>query len=230
MNYILATATNSHYYLETQQMLYSINKLLPNGVKVIIMDNGLTQTQSSILKERFGFCDVEIFKHNLTQYEKESYYFKAIVLQRALEKANDNTILFWLDAKTMLKYNEKQILDILKISPVYGHTNYPQKERLWTDKRTMDYFSLSEEDRENFQVQSPAMLFDLRTKEGKEFVLEFIECLNKKDILTPNGSNKGFTPPTHRQDQSVFSCLVKKKGLFKFNNQPWSIMHNTLHK
>lgn len=230
INYVIGTATTSTYFLETQQMLYSVNKLIPDGFKVILCDNGLEERQRNILKNNFGFCNLEIFEKSLSTYERKNYLFKNIVLKKCLEIANENTIYIWLDAKTMLKYNEKLILDMLEIQPIYGHIVFPEPEYLWTDKRTMDLLKLNEEDRQTFQIQASAMLFDLRKKEAIEFIDKYLQLCDTEEVIAPIGSSKGFTTPTHRQDQSVFSCCMKKMGYYTNNNKMWAIMHNTIHK
>jgi hypothetical protein len=230
VNYIVGTATTKDYFFETQQMLYSLYTLLPNDVKVVICDNGLDEKQRNILKNNFGFCNIEIFEKKLSDYEKKNYLFKNIVLRKCLEMSNKDTIYMWLDAKTMLKYNEKQILEMLEVQPIYGHIVFNEPEYLWTDKRTLDLLKLDIHDRKTFQIQASAMLFDLRKKETKEFIDKFLDLCDTEEVIAPKGSSKGFTTPTHRQDQSVFSCCMKKMGYYIHNNKPWAIMHNTIHK
>jgi len=98
---------------------------------------------------------------------------------------------------------------------------------LWTDKRTMDAIGLDETDRHTGQIQASAMLFDLRMNEAQDFLNTLILLNKEKEIITPEGTSKGFNPPTHRQDQSVFSCLMKKAG-YRDNDLRWAMMHATL--
>lgn len=226
VKYIVGTATNSHFFLQTQQMLYSLHCLLPDGFSVMIFDNGLHPQQKAILQSNFGFCNKTIFTRNLTTYDRQSYLFKTWSHELALHSFKDH-IYLWLDSKTNLKYDENKLLKILARQPVWGHIAFPQPEHYWTDKRTMDAIGLNEEDRQTPQTQASAMLFDLRTNEAQQFLADLIELNRNKDVLTPQGSTKGFNPPTHRQDQSVFSCLLKKRG-YKENDEKWAMMHNTL--
>ena len=226
VKWVIGTAINSKFFIQAQQMLYTIQGNLPIGTIVLVLDNGMTEKQKKILVNYFGFVNFIFFKRDLTTYERQSYYFKSIIHKIALEKYKD-CVYIWLDSKTNLKYDENKLLGLLAQQPVYSHVAFPQTERLWTDKRTLDLMEISEEDRETGQFQASAMLFDLRNPRGIQFLEELIRLNDNRDILAPEGSVKGFTPPTHRQDQSVFSCLLKK---FKFTNNDyvWAIMHQTL--
>jgi len=226
VKYVIATATNSQFYVQTQQMLYSLHCLLPDGFEVLIFDNGLTAQQSAILQSSFGFAHISVFKRQLTTYDRQSYLFKTWAHELALQMGD--CIYMWLDSKTMLKYDENKILRMLEKQPVYGHMPFPQPEHYWTDIRTMDAIELDEVDRQTPQIQASAMLFDLRTNEAKAFLSTLIYLNRQKEIITPEGTFKGFEPPTHRQDQSVFSCLMKKSG-YKDNDHLWAMMHCSLY-
>lgn len=225
VKFVVGSATNSTFFLQTQQMLYSLHCQLPDGFEVMLFDNGLTPPQINILQNNFGFCKINIFKRHLTTYERQSYLFKTWAHELALTKGD--CIYMWLDSKTLLKYDENRILRMLEKQPVYGHIPFPQAEHLWTDKRTMDAIGLDETDRHTGQIQASAMVFDLRTNEAQDFLNTLILLNKEKEIITPEGTSKGFNPPTHRQDQSVFSCLMKKAG-YRDNDLRWAMMHATL--
>ena len=226
--YIVATATTSIYFYETQQLLNSLNNLLPQTTEVIIYDNGLLQSQIVIITTKFNYLNITLIKRYLTIYEQTSYYFKTIAHKYIREKY-ENCVYIWLDAKTMLKYDCDELELMLINQPVYSHKPFNEAEDLWTDKRTMDLMEIDEKDRKTPQYQASAMMFDLRTNKGIDFLDKLIDYNNDKDILTPRGTKKGFKTPTHRQDQSVFSCLLKKYGYTK-NPSNWAICHNTIHK
>ena len=224
--FCIGTASCSHFFLQTQQMLYSLQDHLPNNTTVLLLDNGLTAHQINILMNNFGFVKIKFFQKELTPWERSSYIFKTYIHEIALENYS-NHIYLWLDAKTNLKYNQSQLLQILKKQPVYSHIPFSQAEELWTDKRTIELMELSFPATQTPQFQASAMIFDFRTNEAKEFMKELIKYNKRKEVITPEGSFKGVNPPTHRQDQSVFSCLLKKYG-YVDNYFIWARCHNTL--
>lgn len=225
--FVVGTASTSQFYYQTQQMLYCLQDHLPNCTTVLLLDNGLTENQRKTLTSGFGFIKLIYFQKELTPWERTSYFFKTYIHEIALNNYSDH-IYMWLDAKTNLKYNESQILKLLENQPVYSHIPFQQKEELWTDQRTLDLMNIEKKDRITPQFQASAMLFDFRSNEAKEFMKELIELNKRKEVITPENSFKGVNPPTHRQDQSVFSCLLKKYG-FIDNNYIWARCHNTIY-
>lgn len=225
--FVVGTASCSKFYTQTQQMLYSLQDMIPNHSTVLILDNGLTEHQIKTLAGGFKFMKIIFFQKALDYWEKTSYIFKTYIHEIALNNFPDS-IYMWLDAKTSLKYNESQILKILADQPVYSHIAFPQKEELWTDKRTIELMEMNYHDTQTPQFQASAMLFDLRTNEAKEFLKELMKYNRRKEVITPEGSFKGINPPTHRQDQSVFSCLLKKYG-YVDNTHIWARCHMTLY-
>lgn len=226
VNWVIGTAINSKFFIQAQQMLYSIQGHLPIGTTVLVLDNGMTDKQRTILVNHFGFVKFIFLKKDLSIYERQSYYFKAIIHKIALEQYKD-CVYIWLDTKTTLKFDENKLLGLLAQQPVYSHVAFPQPERIWTDERTLDLMEITKEDRETGQFQASAMLFDLRNPTAVKFLDELIRLNDNKDILSPEGSVKGSHPPTHRQDQSIFSCLLKKYKFIK-NDYIWAICHQTL--
>ena len=225
-NFIVGTASNSSYFIQLQQMLYSLHILLPNGTTVLILDNGLKSSQIKILNKHFGFLNIKIIKRELTPYERTSYLFKTFIHEVVL-KEYSNHIYLWLDTKTNLKYDNEKIEGMLEHQSVYSHSPFSQAESLWTDLRTMNLIGLDEVSRETPQFQASAMMFDLRNEKGRDFLEQLIKLNYQKDIITPEGTTKGNNPPTHRQDQSVFSCLLKKFGYTR-NPSLWAICHQTI--
>jgi len=224
--FVVGTASCSQFFLQTQQMLYSLQDHLPDNTNVLLLDNGLTTHQRNILINNFGFVKITFFQKELSAWERSSYIFKTYIHQIALENYS-NHIYLWLDAKTNLKYNQSQLLQILKKQPVYSHIPFQQAEELWTDQRTLDLMNIEKKDTQTPQFQASAMVFDFRTNEAKEFMKELIKFNKRKEVITPEGSFKGVNAPTHRQDQSVFSCLLKKYG-YVDNYFIWARCHNTL--
>ena len=169
--WVVATATCGKYFLETQQMLYSLRTLLPRDTVVVIYDNGLSENQIDIIKTRFDFFNIVYFRHIPTYQERKSYQFKSFAHEFVKKDYNDFDVYIWLDSKTTLKYNHIQLSRMLDTEPVWGY-NPIDKEINWTDTRTMDALQLNEKDRQLPQVQSSAFMFDLHNPIGKTFFYE----------------------------------------------------------
>jgi len=228
--WVVATGTCNKYFYDTQQMIYSLRTLLPRDTVVIIYDNGLTETQIDILKTRFDFFNIVYFRHIPTRQERASYQVKSFAHEFVKKDYSDFDVYMWLDAKTTLKYNHIQLSRMLDSESVWGY-NPIDKEENWTDSRTMDALDISVEDRLSSQIQSSAIMFDLHDARGKSFFYEFLDLTWNSDIIAPKGSTKGVTPPSHRQDQSLLSCLMKKRGFYRTltHFEHWAQNHNTIH-
>lgn len=227
--FVVGTAANSNFFLNLQQMIYSLRGNVPEGTPVVILDNGLKPEQRNLLKIHFGFVRIIIIEKQLTPFQKTSYQFKCLVHDYILNEFPDK-IYLWLDTKTNLKYNQIKLVELTNRCLVWGHTPFHQAEHLWTDKRTMDALGLEEYHRQTLQIQASAMLVDLRKQKGKEFLKLLIDTTLIDEIVCPPGSNKGSNPPSHRQDQSIMSCLMKREGYLGtlVSNEPWALCHNTL--
>lgn len=230
MRVVVGTASCNKFFLETQQLFYSLHGNLPPGTTVVLLDNGLKERQLKLLKERFGFVKIITFTKQLSAWERSSYIFKIDVLQFVREHL-DCDIYMWMDAKNVLKDNLETITKLLQKQPVWGTAPFSQAEHLWTDKRTLDALDISEEDRSTNQIQASGYMIDFTQEKGRNFAEQLINYSLVKDIITPEGSKKGAEPPTHRQDQSVLSALMKKNG-FKIQLEEgttWVKNHCTLH-
>lgn len=224
--WVVATGTCDRFFYETQMMIYSLRTLLPRDTVVIIYDNGLLEKQIDIFKTNFDFFNIVYFRHIPTQHERESFQIKSIAHEFVKRDYSDFDVYMWLDSKTTLKYNHIQLSRMLDIEPVWGY-NPIDKESNWTDVRTMDALSLSTEDRKLAHIQASGMMFDLHDSRGKSFFYELIDLTWNDDIITPEGTDRS----NHRQDQSLFSCLLKKRGFHKTIShwENWAMHHNTIY-
>lgn len=228
--WVVATGTCNKYFYDTQQMIYSLRTLLPRDTVVIIYDNGLTENQINIFKTKFDFFNIVYFRHIPTRQERASYQVKSFAHEFVKKDYSDFDVYMWLDSKTTLKYNHIQLSRMLDAEPVWGYLPV-DKEVDWTDPRTMNALELSEEDRQSRHIQSSAMMFDMHDARGKSFFYEYLHLTWDINIIAPQGSTKGFTTPSHRQDQSLLSCLMKKRGFHRTitHFEPWAVNHNTIH-
>ena len=232
MKFIVGTASNSHFFIHLQQMLHSLHHNIPDDSIIIIQDNGLKEAQKKCLLDNYGFFRYVFMKKDLTPWERDSYIFKLDVLDLALNQLRKECdVYLWMDSRNVLKHDVEQIKKDLAICPVWGTTPFNQAEHLWTDKRTLDAMEIKEEDRNTIQIQASGYMIDFQNPLGIEFATELIEYSRDESIITPEGTTKGQQPPTHRQDQSVFSCLMKKKGFKNMleEDNKWVVNHNTLH-
>ena len=228
--FVVATGTCSNFFYNTQQMIYSLRTLLPSDTVVIIYDNGLRQNEIEILKTKFNFFNIVYFRHIPTNQERISYQVKSFAHEYVKKHYNDFDAYIWLDAKSTLKYNHIELSRMLDIEPVWGYKAI-DLETDWTDVRTMDALDLSEKDRVLKHIQSSAMMFSLKNPLGKSFFYEYLDLSWNIDIIAPKGSTKGLTLPSHRQDQSLLSCLMKKRGFYRTitHFEFWATNHNTIH-
>ena len=220
--FVIGTASNSIFFPHLQQMLYSLRVNLPEQTTVLILDNGLRPFQVEILKKHFGFLKLIFYEKQLTQYEKSSYLFKTFIHEIALEQYT-NHIYLWMDSMTTLKADSNKLLQMLEVQPVYSLYAFDEAESKWTDKRTMDIIGLNDEQRQTPQFQAGGQIHDLRNIKAIEFLSTLIKYNYQKECITPEGSSR----KSHRQDQSVFSCLLKKWG-YVIPPNLWATCHNRI--
>jgi len=222
---IVVSASASKFFNETQQMIYSCRGLLQQGTIIYILDTGLHDNQKKILQTRFNFFQIKVIDlpNDPKVCRLTSYYFKAYMIEYAFNIHNKDHYI-WLDSKTNLKWNEKQIIDLCSIQPVHGINGFVI-EKDFTHKNTIEAIVPKhrwEEASNSIQTQASGIIFRLQTERDLILYNEYKSHMENPDILTPSGSSRS----NHRQDQSVLSCF-----LFKHNftlNADWCIQHNTI--
>ena len=224
----------SHFFSELQCCIYSLRSLVPPNTVVYIFDNGLNNHQIKIVEERFNFVSIIIIEQKLNKLDRISYRFKSMAFDYLIKNnILIDGVLLYLDTKTHLKYNYKQLENILKIRPVWGGDAYGT-EKDWTNIKAIEKIGF---DNMNLvsntpHIQAWAMLIDYNTLIGKKVISDYIRYCSDDEIIYPKDTYKGFNVEdsnNHRQDQSVWSLTLKKNNIEYNNWVQYVTEHNTMH-
>tara|TARA_R110000824_G_scaffold246649_3_gene435830 strand:+ start:302 stop:1009 length:708 start_codon:yes stop_codon:yes gene_type:complete len=233
MKLIIVIPAINHFFNELQASIYSLNTLVPIGTPVYIFDNGLTPIQLTLLENNFKFVDIKLIDQKLTLMDRKSYRFKSLAFDYLI-KTNKLTdeVLLYMDSKTHLKYHWKELEKMLSNRPVWSGDKYGF-EHEWTNIQAIEKMGF--DDIEKIQnmhhLQAWVMLIDYNTQAGKNVLNDYIHYCKDDEIIYPNHTYKGFDtadPLNHRQDQSVFSLVIKKNNVDFSSWVPFVSHHNTM--
>lgn len=220
------TICNSGYFIHLQGLLYSFKGLCDLPYKIYIYDIGLNERQRKIIKNSFNFLSIDIIPA-IKKYTREdilSYKFKVDLWEQMKEK--EGYILFH-DSKNHQKFKLSKCIELLENYDILL-TSSDCIEKDFTHSKCIDIMECTEYNN-TYQLQSGLWMIK-NEGIGKELIKYISVYGNIKDCLNPEGSRKNMNsgPETHRQDQSIFSLLVKK---LKMNILicEFATFHNTIH-
>lgn len=151
---------------------------------------------------------------NILNYERGNglWLWKPYFVRKALHELEDGDFLFYLDAGAFF---------VRKISPLieamtddFFVTDLPFIEEQWTKPSVFTTLCPDKEvDSQSNQIQASFIMLR-KSKITEDFVDEWLELCCQDDLITPEESgikDRGFI--AHREDQSLFSILCKKRGI-----------------
>jgi len=221
------TISNNAYFIHLQGLLYSLKALCDIPYQVYIYDIGLTNYQIKTIKNQFNFLPIEIIKSKKKYTHQEILEYKFKVDLWEIMKHTEGYILYH-DAKNHQKYKLSKCLELLKNYDILI-TGSNCLEYLFTHIDCIKYMEC-EEFNKTYQIQSGLFFFN-NIKKGNDLINDMVKYGNIKECLCPDGSNKNMEggKNTHRQDQSIFSLLVKKHKL-NYKLCDFGTYHNTIHQ
>jgi hypothetical protein len=215
------TICDHAYFIHLQGLLYSFKHFLDLPFRVFVCDIGLTPKQREYISTRFAWANPEIVPW--TAGDRTSYLFKIDVFQHALDNPCD--YVMYQDAKNHLKQPLSRCIADLSDGDVLGIYN-GVIEGEWTHDRCIAKMGC-EQFRHTGQITAGVWM----SRYDRDFFEDVLRYGRDPECLTPKGSRKEMAPSprNHRQDQSVFSLCIKKRGM-KFVNKLFSSNHNTIHQ
>lgn len=220
------TICNQGYFKHLQGLLYSFKGLCDLPYQIYIYDIGLSEHQKGIIKKQFGFLHIEIIPaiKKYTHEEILSYKFKVDLWEIMKNKKG---YIMYHDAKNHQKFKLSKCVKLLEEKDILI-TGTICIEGKFTHSKCIEIMDCKEYIN-SYQVQSGLFCFK---NEGLGEKLLYMMCIfgNIKECLNPEGSLKNMTggPTTHRQDQSIFSLLIKKLKL-NYLICDFGTFHNTIH-
>ena len=231
---VVLAAFSSNHYDEAQDMLASVQRLLP-ATKLIVYDLGLTDSQRNQL---LTYCNLELRKFDFEKFPSHVkrlgiYAWKPVMLK---ELAHQYEVIFYGDASIRLLLPlAEHILPLLSSFPlVVGHAYHQLPIIQVTHDGMASYlnFSLSRHEMRHFgQIQSGAWVVWLNHTMRKSFLEPWADCAMHEACISPPGAVWGPCDfkrgqygqsdyiGCHRYDQSAFSLiLIREFGLDVYNS------------
>ena len=195
-----------------KKYLMAATRLKRNLLKMTL-DSGLTVYDESKLFEIYPHYEsLFIKKHNVGF---GAWIWKPLIIQSELRKLKENDVLIYLDVGCEVSDNPraiKKLIDYVNLSKEKGIVVFQnsQPEKKYTHNKVYDFFSYDPNNIEgDIQISASVLVIsniDLSRNIINEWVLA---CLYDNGKLA---FNETMTSPgvAHRNDQSIFSLLIKK--------------------
>lgn len=219
--YKVLTCADSNYFNGLKSFINNFKKENLNISDLIVYDIGLTSSQLeelSKLQKHFNFIvyTLDYSKYpehinlNLDKWKGlyNTYAFKAVIIYNTLQKINCN--LIYTDVGIQFKQNTFSVIN-----------NYVKENNFWTfrgsnkgsieslelnHRDTLKYFNIELQDMTNCR----ACVFGINYSDSyvKELIDEWYKYSLIQEVANPMGANRN----NHRQDQTLISCLLHKRG------------------
>lgn len=210
-NNIVITAANSLYFDTLVTLIASIHRTSYNTVdRIIIYDLGLNDDEIFIINS-YDKCEVISFNLILPILPFDDYLlpkghaYKCFCLYHAKDLGSN---ILWLDAGVMLLKNIQEIYDFINNENIFVvgdlHLNVN-----FTKPSCVNIMSATENELNDVQISSGILGYKSYGKYQNLFN-EAYEYSIIKDCVVGDENN-------HRHDQSVYSILVSRYGIKKYN-------------
>ncbi len=143
-----------------------------------------------------------------------------LIYKTLLYDSADGDFVFYMDSGSFFVKNCSFILkEMKKNNECIYLTEYPISEKCYTKPSLFDYFKLSEENIASAQCQG-GFIGIINCESSRNFIKEWLDCCCQLDLIRPlNGEAHDYPFISHREDQSILSCLAKTKGI-EFHKNP----------
>ena len=164
--------------------------------------------------------NVKFNPHHLRRKGFANYFWKSIIINKALERIEEEEYLFYSDSGSIFLKNINPLVNDLKKSGKHIMAfKLPLLEKQWTKKYTINKISKNHfEDSESNQFLAGFILIR-KSKVSVKFFKKFQEyCANNKLLFDDNfNNNENNDFIEHRHDQSIFSLMCKsnKRIIYK---------------
>jgi len=226
---VIVTAASSNHYAESQDMIGSVQKFLPN-TKLIVYDLGLTRKQKETLHR---YCNLEVrpFRHeNYPPHTNilTTYAWKPLVIN---EVASRYEVVFWGDTSVRLRgdsFAEKIFPFLLKFPFVAGSvTELPIVSLTHDGMLKYLNLSLSRKQMGNFgHLEANCWVMWVNNLMHSKFLNYWVDCALHQECIDPHGATlwncdlkiakkgTGVYTGCHRFDQSALDMiLIREFGL-----------------
>lgn len=133
------------------------------------------------------------------------WLWKPYICLKTINEINDGDYLVYLDSGAVLINDIRNLIKLMK-SDFYV-SRLPLFEYNYTSKNVLEYFN----DSGNSQQILATFFIFKKSKATIKFLNNWLELCRDIDLL--QGNNKGEKLISHREDQSIFSLLVKKNNI-----------------
>lgn len=156
------------------------------------------------------------------------WLWKPYLINRELERLQENDILVYCDAGCRINPGGKtrllEYVDMLNVDPSsYGIVSFQleYKEKQYTKQSVLEYFGVSEEDRNQKQCMATVVIIRKTAHSSRIINLWFKTCQKHYLINDDRKEYENREFVDHRHDQSILSVIVNKEGSIKLSDETW---------
>ena len=202
---LILTGADSKFFRSLWQFLLSANRTgVSQSCRWRIYDLGMEPRQLRQLQRKFPWCEIVPF--DFTAYPPhvalaaESYAWKPIILADNLDGALGP--VFWFDSATLFHDNIERPLEILRSRGIWALKSQEPLDRK-CDPRVLERLQVPLEVRHLSEWAAGQVGIDPKNAAAVRLARAW-----KQHALDPDAIVPPKAAPYHKQDQSVFNCLL----------------------
>jgi hypothetical protein len=210
---VIVSGADSTHFKSLIQFIDTVN-VYESHSHLVVFDLGLTEQESSYLKEIFPKIDYRIFDYNRypsyfnIKVESGQYAWKPVIIWNILTEFKDSVV--WFDAGCILTQPLFQIRKVLNKYGFYSPVaSFSGSIRRWTHPRTVEFLNCDNSLLDERQLAGTVVGFKWNKSKVLELANKWKECALIKECIGPAGSTRN----NHRHDQAILTILAYQHGL-----------------
>jgi len=211
---IIVTGADSSHYKSLCQFLSSLFMYEP-GIKVIVFDLGLIDSEGQCLKNTFPSIELRLFDYSKypgyfnIKINAGEYAWKPVVLSDILSEFK--CCVCWMDAGNLVTGPLFWLRKITNDLGIYS-PNSSGVISDWTHPKTIEFMKVSNDLLNKPNLNGACVSVSFQNSKARELINQWKQCALIKDCIAPMGSNR----ENHRQDQAVLSVILHQSGITKY--------------
>jgi hypothetical protein len=207
---IILSGADSSHFKSLIQLTESILRYESTAI-LVIYDLGLTNKESSDIKERFPFVDFKKFDYSrypsyFNIKENAGHYaWKPVIISAVLNEYKKPAL--WLDAGCVITHPLYRIRKIIKSEGFY-YTVCSSKVKDWTHPKTLEYLDTDQTVLSKGHLAGGIVGFDYENYKARDLLEKWRQAAFCKEITAP----EGWCRSQHRA-QSVLTILAYNNGM-----------------
>jgi hypothetical protein len=205
------------FYSGEQKYKNAAERLINQCKKIELFDTFILYSDEDLKKDsEFWGIHSEFIEKNPRGYGY--WLWKPYIIMKTMEKMNENDILLYADAGCEIDPHKKnaiiESIEIAKRDLILG--SFTQTEKLWNKMDLINYLDMNKTNYMNTSQNQASAICFLKCEKTYNLVSDWynIGCNYHFIDDSPSVDKNIVVFNEHRHDQSIFSLLTKKYGIY----------------